>query len=83
MNYYGAFYPSALYPLLARINAYLLLAAQETQTRSTAKSGIRADQHLAEVLVAYAEHYNDHRPHQSDHRHHRPTPYPAATRPQR
>jgi RNA-directed DNA polymerase len=24
MNYYGAFYPSALYPLLARINAYLL-----------------------------------------------------------
>src|SRR5450631_4157223 len=24
INYYGAFYPSALYPLLARINAYLL-----------------------------------------------------------
>jgi Group II intron, maturase-specific domain len=24
MNYYGAFYPSALYTLLARINAYLL-----------------------------------------------------------
>ncbi len=24
MNYYGAFYPSALYPLLARINAYLV-----------------------------------------------------------
>jgi hypothetical protein len=24
MNYYGAFYPSALYPLLTRINAYLL-----------------------------------------------------------
>jgi len=24
MNYHGAFYPSALYPLLARINAYLL-----------------------------------------------------------
>jgi RNA-directed DNA polymerase len=24
MNYYGAFYPSALYPLLERINAYLL-----------------------------------------------------------
>ena len=24
MNYYGAFYPSALYPLLAPINAYLL-----------------------------------------------------------
>jgi group II intron reverse transcriptase/maturase len=24
MNYYGAFYPSALYPFLARINAYLL-----------------------------------------------------------
>src|ERR1017187_3900189 len=24
MNYYGAFYPSALYPLLVRINAYLL-----------------------------------------------------------
>ena len=24
MNYYGAFYRSALYPLLARINAYLM-----------------------------------------------------------
>jgi RNA-directed DNA polymerase len=24
MNYYGAFYRSALYPLLTRINAYLL-----------------------------------------------------------
>jgi RNA-directed DNA polymerase len=24
MNYYGAFYRSALYPLLARINAYLI-----------------------------------------------------------
>jgi RNA-directed DNA polymerase len=24
MQYYGRFYPSALYPLLARINAYLV-----------------------------------------------------------
>jgi RNA-directed DNA polymerase len=42
MNYYGAFYPSALYPLLARINAYLLaLAAQKAQTAAGTTQGTR------------------------------------------
>jgi len=29
MNYYGAFYKSALYPLLERINAYLMRWTQK------------------------------------------------------
>jgi len=33
MNYYGAFYRSALYPLLKRINAYLMRWARKKYKR--------------------------------------------------
>ena len=33
MNYYGAFYRSALYPLLTRINAYLLRSLRKKHPR--------------------------------------------------
>ena len=33
MNYYGAFYPSALYPLLPRINAYLVRLLRKKHKR--------------------------------------------------
>ena len=42
MNYYGAFYRSALHPLLTRINAYFAaLAAQETPTAAGTEKGTR------------------------------------------
>jgi RNA-directed DNA polymerase len=41
MNYYGAFYPSALYPLLARINAYLLRWLRKAQTAAGMTQGTR------------------------------------------
>jgi hypothetical protein len=37
MQYYGAFYRSALYPLLARINAYLVRWVRKKYTRLQAK----------------------------------------------
>jgi hypothetical protein len=45
MNYYGAFYPSVLYPLLARINAYLLrwLRKKHKRLRGTTQGTKRVE----------------------------------------
>jgi RNA-directed DNA polymerase len=42
MNYYGAFYRSALYPLLARINAYLVRWLREKFKRFQGRKAARA-----------------------------------------
>jgi RNA-directed DNA polymerase len=42
MNYYGAFYRSALYPLLARINAYLMRWLREKFKRLQGRKAARA-----------------------------------------
>ena len=42
MNYYGAFYRSALYPLLERINAYLLRWVRRKYQRLRGKKKARA-----------------------------------------
>ena len=42
MQYYGAFYRSALYPLLRRINAYLMRWLRKKYKRLAAKKKARA-----------------------------------------
>ena len=51
MQYYGRFYPSALYPLLARINAYLVRWIRNKYRRYDATRAARAK--LAEATSGY------------------------------
>ena len=51
MQYYGRFYPSALYPLLARINAYLVRWIRNKYRRYDATRVSRRK--LAEVAHGY------------------------------
>jgi RNA-directed DNA polymerase len=51
MQYYGRFYPSALYRLLARINAYLVRWIRKKYRRYDATPAARAK--LAEITHGY------------------------------
>jgi RNA-directed DNA polymerase len=51
MQYYGRFYPSALYPLLARINAYLMRWIRNKYRRYD--STRRAHRKLTEITLGY------------------------------
>jgi hypothetical protein len=45
MQYYGRFYPSALYPLLARVNAYLVRWIRNQYRRYDATRAARQQAH--------------------------------------
>ena len=58
MAYYGAFYPSALYPVLHRINTYLLRwIMNKYRNRSTWKKAIRALAEAADTRPRYFAHW--------------------------
>ena len=55
MQYYGAFYRSALYPLLARINAYLMRWVRKKYKRLRAARKARA--RWAYVTTTYPRYF--------------------------
>jgi hypothetical protein len=58
MTYYGAFYPSALYPVLHRINIYLLRwVMKKYKTRARWKSAVQAMQEAIQRHPRYFAHW--------------------------